>query len=153
MNNSRSDFLPNEITAVDISGWADILPRRCRVLAANLFADLFIGDTEGAVHMLEVSAASSAKIAFSEEEFRQRCVNDEDGWLLRPLADQCRAAGMNPTADQCYAFTQLPFLGGEYKTGNIWLCSWREWISYTASVYAQTKDFPDGSAVSIRIVD
>lgn len=79
MNNSRSDFLPNEITAVDISGWADILPRRCRVLAANLFADLFIGDTEGAVHMLEVSAASSAKIAFSEEEFRQRCVNDEDG--------------------------------------------------------------------------
>lgn len=122
-------------------------------LGANLFADVFVADEAGAVHMLEVSAASIAKIAASEPEFRQRCVDDEDGWLLRPLVDQCRSIGMSPDATQCYAFTTLPLLGGAYEAGNIWLCSWREWIDYTASVYAQTKDAPDGATVSIRVVD
>ena len=64
-----------------------------------------------------------------------------------------RSAGMNPTPSQCYAFTTLPLFGGEYKTDNIWMCSWSEWISYTASIYAQTKDLPDGTPVSISVVD
>jgi Domain of unknown function (DUF1851) len=102
--------------------------------------------------MLEVFAASIAEIAASEEEFRRRRRDDEDGWFLRPLVDQCRSAGMNPMSTQCYAFTRLPLFGGEYKVDNIWICSWDEWISYTASVRAQTKDLPDGSKVSIRVV-
>lgn len=153
MDHSRSDFLPDEVTAVDLSGWAGVLPAQCRVLGANLFADMFLADAAGAVHMLEVSAASIAKIADSEAEFRQRCIDDEDGWLLRPLVDRCRSAGMSPSATQCYAFTKLPVFGGEYKADNIWLCSWSEWITYTASMYAQIKDLPDGSRVSISVVD
>lgn len=153
MDHARSDFLLDGVTAADLSGWADILPARCRVVGANLFADIFLSDAYGAVHMLEVAAASITKIAASEEEFRHRCIDDEDGWLLRPLVDQCRSAGMNPTPSQCYAFTTLPLFGGEYKTDNIWMCSWSEWISYTASIYAQTKDLPDGTPVSISVVD
>ena len=153
MGQSRSDFLSDEMTAAQLTGWADILPAQSRILGANLFADVFLADAVGAVHMLEVSAASIAKIAVSEEEFRQRCVGDADGWLLRPLVDRCRSAGMILGASQCYAFTTLPLFGGEYKLDNIWMCSWREWISFTASVYSQTKDLPDGSAVKINVVD
>ena len=108
MNHERSDFLADEVRAVDLSGWADILPARFSVLGGNLFADIFLADETGAVHMLEVSAASIAKIAASEDEFRQRCIGDEDGWLLRSLVDQCRSAGMNPSDTQCYAFTTPP---------------------------------------------
>lgn len=153
MNHERSDFLADEVRAVDLSLWADILPARFSVLGGNLFADIFLADETGAVHMLEVSAASIARIAASEDEFRQRCIGDEDGWLLRSLVDQCRSAGMNPSDTQCYAFTTLPLFGGGYKPDNVWLCSWSEWISYTASIYRQTKGLPDGSTVSIKIVD
>jgi T6SS immunity protein Tdi1, C-terminal len=151
MNHGRSDFLPAGVKAANLSGWADILPSGCRVVGANLFADIFLADGVGAVHMLQVSAASIAEIAASEEEFHRRCIDDEDGWLLRPLVDRCRSAGMNPTSTQCYAFTTLPLFGGEYKVDNIWICSWSEWISLTASIHAQTKDLRDGSKISIHV--
>lgn len=145
-------FLPAEAAAIDLSEWSDILPTTCRVIAANLFADIFVADGDGAVHMLEVSLTSIARITASEEEFRRRCVDDEEGWLLRPLVDRCRSAGMKPKATQCYAFTQLPVLQGKYEVENIWLCSWNEWIDFTASIYAQIKDVPDGTKVRLRIV-
>jgi hypothetical protein len=152
MEQGRSDFLPNKVRGADLSEWVDILPARYSVLSANLFADIFLADEAGAVHMLEISAASIAKIAESESEFRRRCIDDEDGWLLRPLVDQCRSAGLIPNETQCYAFTTLPLFGGEYKPSNIWLCSWNEWISLTSSVYAQTKDLADGATVALKVV-
>ncbi|WEX86569.1 DUF1851 domain-containing protein [Sinorhizobium garamanticum] len=103
--------------------------------------------------MLEVSAASIAEIAGSEKEFHQRCVDDAEGWLLRPLVDRCRSAGIVLGPTQCYAFTTLPLFGGEYKVDNIWICAWKEWLSFTATIYSQTKDLPDGSPVAIKFVD
>lgn len=153
MDQGRSDFLRNEVRDADLSEWVDILPARYSVLTANLFADIFVVDEAGAVHMLEVSAASIAKIAECESEFRRRCIDDEDGWLLRPLVDQCRSAGLIPSETQCYAFTTLPLFGGEYEPGNVWLCSWDEWISFTASIYVQTKDLPDDTTISFKVVD
>jgi hypothetical protein len=123
MELGRSDFLPDDLTGVDLTAWADLLPNRHRILGANLFADMFVTDAAGAVHMLEVSAGSISKIATSEKEFRGRCIGDEDGWFLRPLVDRCRSAGKLPIATQCFAFTTLPLFGGEYAVSNIWICS------------------------------
>ncbi len=153
MQQNCSDFLADEITATQLNAWADLLPVPCRVLGANLFGDVFLADAAGAIHMLEVSAASIGEIAASEDEFHQRCVDDSEGWLLRPLVDRCRSAGMVLGPTQCYAFTTLPLFGGEYKVDNIWICTWKEWLSFTATIYAQTKDLPDGSSVAINFVD
>lgn len=103
--------------------------------------------------MLEVSAGEIAKIAGSEAAFRERCVDDADGWLLRPLVDRCRAAGLILGPSQCYAFTTLPLFGGEYTVDNIWMCSCRDWLAFTAKIYSETKDLPDGSTVKITIAD
>jgi hypothetical protein len=103
--------------------------------------------------MLEPAAASITQIAASEQEFWDRCDDDSDGWLLRPLVEQCYAAGMHLTERDCYAFTVLPFLGGQYNIENIWICPWQEWFSYTGSLYLQTKDLPDGTKITIRITD
>jgi hypothetical protein len=153
MQQNCADFLADEITAVQLDAWADLLPVACRVLGANLFGDMFVADAAGAIHMLEISAASIAEIAASEDDFHQRCVDDSEGWLLRPLADRCRSAGMLLGPTQCYAFTTLPLFGGEYKVDNIWICTWKEWLSFTATIYAQTKDLSDGSSVAIKFVD
>ena len=53
--------------------------------------------------------------------------------------------------EQCYAFTTLPLFGGEYEIENIWKCAWREWFGFLGSVYAQTKNLPDGSNVALVI--
>ncbi|MGX8013054.1 T6SS immunity protein Tdi1 domain-containing protein [Mesorhizobium sp. ORM8.1] len=148
-----SYFLSPDVTQADLSGWDEVLPHPYTVLCANCFADVFVADSTGVVHMLEVSAASISPIAVSEDEFRRQCVDDEEGWLLRPLVDRCQAVGMRLSEGQCYAFTALPFLGGLYEIDNVWISSWREWLGYTASIYAQTKDLPEGTGISIRLVD
>lgn len=149
-----ADFLPDDLIAdVDLTPWADILPKEHRVLKANLFGDMFLAGAEGSVHMLDVGVGTVTKIATTEEEFRLFCLIDEDGWLLRPLIGSCREAGMHLSKGQCYAFTTLPLFGGQYEPDNVWVCSWRDWISFTASIYSQTKELPDGATVSLRIID
>ncbi|MCV9963910.1 DUF1851 domain-containing protein [Pararhizobium sp. BT-229] len=63
------------------------------------------------------------------------------------------AAQRVPDPTQCYAFTTLPLFGGEYKVDNIWICPWEEWLRYTAAIYTQTKDLPDGATVVVDFVD
>ena len=153
MEQDRSDFLPVEITLTELAAWSDILPARCRVLGANLFADVFLADATGAVYMLEVSAGSIGKIAASEGAFRERCVDDADGWLLRALVDRCRSEGLILDPSQCYAFTTLPLFGGEYTVDNVWMSSCRDWVAFAATIYSETKDLPDGSTVRIVVKD
>ena len=146
-------FLPRASHDPDLEPWADMLPKEPRILGVTLFADVILTDREGAVHLLQPAAAGIDRIAGSEEEFRDRLPVDEDGWQLRGLADRCRAAGKICGERQCYAFTILPLLGGEYTVENIWTCPWREWFGFTADMYAQTKDQPDGARIRIQIVD
>jgi hypothetical protein len=153
MQQNHSNFLADKVAATQLSAWADILPVSCRVLGANLFGDVFVADADGAIHMLEVSAGSIEVIAASEDEFQRRCVDDLEGWFLRPLADRCRSAGMVPGHAQCYAFTTLPLFGGKYEVDNIWICPLKEWLSFTAAIYTQTKELPDGATVLIDFVE
>jgi Domain of unknown function (DUF1851). len=148
-----SYLLRERIEAADIEGWRGLLPDRCGIIAANLFGDVFIRDGSGAIHMLDVGAGTIEPICESEAEFRTRCVADEDGWLLRHLADRCRDAGLVPAPGQCYAFTTLPIFGGEYVPSNVWLCSWKEWLAVTADIYMQTKDLPDGTRILLDTGD
>jgi hypothetical protein len=153
MTDGPLEFLPAEALQCDLSAWDAVLPRGYRLLAANLFADFFLLDEAGAVHMLELSLGSVTAIAASEGEFRERLVEDSEGWLLRPLVDRCRAAGMSPAADECYAFTTLPVFGGLYQVENVELCSWREWIEFNAEICSQIRDVLDGGQVEIRVGD
>lgn len=54
---------------------------------------------------------------------------------------------------QCYAFKVPPVLGGDYVVENVWVAPWAEWFSFTADLFRQIKDLPDGTAVSFKVVD
>jgi hypothetical protein len=54
---------------------------------------------------------------------------------------------------QCYAFNTPPILGGDYTEANVWVAQWKEWFSFTADLFRQIKDLPDGSTVSLKVVD
>jgi hypothetical protein len=150
----RADyFLPRAADAADLSAWSTILPPVRCVLRTNLFGDAFFVDESGSVRMLERAGCSAEVIASSEEEFWRQVEEDEKGWQLRALADECRRTGKVLDEGQCYAFTILPVLGGGYTLENVWVAPWREWFSFTAEVFQQIKDLPDGSHVTIEVID
>jgi glutathione S-transferase len=103
--------------------------------------------------MLERAACTISQIAPSEEQFWRKVHDDEEGWQLRPLADKCRRAGKALEDGQCYAFTTPPILGGEYTEANVWVAPWLEWFAFTADLFQQIKDLPDGTPVSLRVTD
>lgn len=146
-------FLPRSADEADLSAWASILPPAARVLRTTLFCDAFIVDDVGSVHMLERAGCSSCLIASSEEEFWRNIKNDKQGWQLRHLADDCRSAGKVLADGQCYAFTIPPVLGGAYDADNVWIATISDWLPFTAQLFAQIKDLPDGSTVSLHVND
>ena len=151
MRDSDPDLPSVPVLTSDLHSWSEILPSGCRVLDTNLFGDVFLIGLSGSVYMLELAVGSISEVAASEAEFRRLCQIDEEGWLLRPLAARCRAVGMTLGPGQCYTFTTLPLFGGEYQVENIWKCAWRGWFGFLGSVYAQTKNLPDGSNVTLAI--
>jgi len=146
-------FLPEAADDTDLSAWSSILPTPARALRTSLFGDAFVVDGEGAVHMLQRAACTANHIAPSEEEFWRAVGDDIHGWQLRPLADDCRRAGRVLADGQCYAFTTPPVLGGGYTVENVWVASWNEWFSFTADLFQQIKNLPDGATVSFKVVD
>jgi hypothetical protein len=146
-------FLPKAADEADLSAWSPLMPAVARVLRTNLFGDVFVVDEGGSVHMLERAACSAERIASSEEDFWKQVHDDEQGWQLRPLADKCRRAAKILADGQCYAFTTLPVLGGDYTVENVWVAHWDEWFSFTADLFQQIKDLPDGSRVTFKVVD
>lgn len=146
-------LLPKAADDADLSSWASVLPNEARILCTNLFGDVFLVDGVGAVHMLERGGCSVTEIAPSEENFWRSLDADHEGWQLRPLADACRAEGKMLGESQCYAFAMLPLLGGDYTPENVWVASWHEWFSFTADMFHQTKDLPDGAAIELKFLD
>lgn len=146
-------FLPKVANEADLSAWSPIIPASGRVIGTNLFGDVFIVDRDGAVHMLERAACTVSHIASSEEEFWRQIDVDVEGWQLRPLVDVCRGSGKVLGDGQCYAFTTLPVLGGDYAVDNIWVAASEEWFAFTADIFQQIKDLPDGTQVSFKVTD
>lgn len=146
-------FLPITADDADLSEWLPIIPAPAHILRTNLFGDAFIVDEGGKVHMLERSACTAKQIASSEDEFWRQVEKDAEGWQLRPVADACRRVGKVLAGRQCYAFTTPPALGGGYNVKNIWVALWEEWFSFTAYLFQQIKDLPDGATVRLKVVD
>ncbi|TCQ01912.1 T6SS immunity protein Tdi1 domain-containing protein [Sphingomonas sp. PP-CC-3A-396] len=146
-------FLPTAAHATDLSAWASIIPTGCRVLRSNLFGDMFLLAPDGVMHMFDRGGFSVERIARSEKVFWREVQDDPEGWQFRPLADECRRAGKVLMADQCYAFTTPPVLGGDYSVENVWVAPWREWFSFTAELFRQIEGLPDGAAISLKIED
>jgi hypothetical protein len=151
--NAIDYFLPTAADRSDLSAWTSLLPSRSRVLRTNLFGDPFLVDAAGAVHMLDRGGCSIELVATSEEDFWREVQGDALGWQLRPLADECRRAGKVLADGQCYAFTTPLILGGDYRVENVWVAPWREWFSFTSDLFNQVGGLPDGSTVSLKVVE
>jgi len=121
--------------------------------ARNCFADVFLLDEVGQVYFFDISSSELSKIAEDQDEFRSLISDDCDGWLLRPLVDACRHAGLGLKEGQCYAFKLPTLLGGEYRTENICVAVLDEWMRFMRDMHHQVGHLPDGATVDIEFVD
>jgi hypothetical protein len=144
-------FLPDSPTEAELSLWEQLLPPGARSIQANLFGDVFLVDRFGAIHLLDLGACSISQIACSEQAFQLELVLDPQNWQLRGLANACRQVGMRLRENQCFAFTKLPILGGEYELENVWIAPRDEWFGFTADIWRQIRDLPDGAHVQLRV--
>jgi hypothetical protein len=138
-----------------LNSWHWLVPREFTLWLVNRIADLFIVLPDGTIHMLDVGGGTLEKIAESRHEFCVR-IDEEDNanaWLAIPLVDKLEAAGVILAPGQCYAFKQLPILGGDYVAENFSPLSVGDWVASCGSIHEQLRDVPDGTHVSLKVVN
>jgi hypothetical protein len=136
-----------------LSGWVPPLPESFTVCMVNRFGDVFAVYDDGSVHMLDIGMGVVERLADGRDQFCDLIdLNDNaKDWLMIPLTDACRDAGLVLSENQCYGFKVLPILGGEYTVENVVACDLSIQYSFTADIFRQTKDLPDGTKVEIAL--
>jgi hypothetical protein len=136
-------------------GWERLLPTEFTVWLMNRFGDLFLVLTDGSVHMLDIGIGSFKKVAESKDEFCR--LIDESGnannWMMIPLVDQLRVAGVHLQSGQCYSFLIPPVLGGDYTIENTIVIPIFEHFGVYGSYHEQLTGVADGTTVVIKVVN
>jgi len=105
--------------------------------------------------MLDVGAGALERVADNRSHFGDLLDmnGNADNWLMIPLVDECRKAGMQLGSSQCYGFKIPPVLGGKYELSNVEPIHLAVHYSFLADIYKQTKDLPDGTPIKAVVVE
>ena len=136
-----------------LSDWVPPLPPSFTVWMVNLFGDVFAVYNDGSVHMLDLGTGALERVADNREHFCDLADRDDNAsdWLMIPLVDACRAAGLVLSSAQCYGFKIPPLLSGKYEVDNVAPRDLAEYFASMADLVRQTKELPDGTKVEIVI--
>ncbi len=119
----------------------------------NRFGDLFFVDDTGVVLWLNITDGELSEVAADVDEFF-KLLDDEDNaadWFLMGLVDEAVEAGKTLEPSQCYGFSTLPVLGGEFELSNVCISSVESYWKFCAGIHAQIDGLPDGAEVEIDI--
>ena len=148
-----------DITSIEVeklfASWLWLLDDEAEIepWLMNCFGDLFFLDEDGTVIWLNVTDGELTEVAGSPDEFTQMLENDEhfSEWFLPGLVDDLQEAGNTLQPGQCFAFRQLPVLGGDYELPNITSCSVQSYWDFCGVIHAQIDGLPDGEEVDIDV--
>jgi len=136
-----------------LASWAWLVPRQFTVWIMNRFGDLFLVFEDGSVHMLDVGRGSLERVADNRDDFANRVDEGTNAneWLMIPLVDELRKAGVVPGPTECYSYVQLPVLGGDYTRGNTRVVSIAHHYKAFGPIHETIKDIPDGTVVKFDV--
>jgi hypothetical protein len=134
--------------------WKWLVFGEVSLLAVNPFGDLFLQDTHGRVHRLDVTSGTISVVATSTSEFREaaRDSGKKRDWFLDELAEQAKRKGCNPGKGQCVG-GKIPFVFAQSANApdNLYVADIYEYVSLMGDLHGQMKNVPDGGQVRIRI--
>lgn len=136
--------------------WVPPLPAGFTLWLVNRFGDAFVvPEGDNSVYLLDVGVGTFVRLADDRSHFADLLDVDDNAanWLLIPLVDACRGAGMTLSRSECYGFKVPPILGGEYEVANVEPTDLSVHYSFLGDIYKQTKDLPDGTRINTVVVD
>jgi len=153
--------LDNYLLQLDGLDWSQLLgcwsslPRSATIWLANQFGEPFLVYEDGSVHHFDPQAGEVEQVAQSRDEFASLLdqIDNANQWLLIPLVEAAREAGLTLRPGQCYGFAQPTVLGGEYAVSNVRVKTMGEYFAFLADLHAQIRDLPDGAEVEIQWTD
>ena len=139
-----------------LAPWAPHLPQGFVLWFANCFGEpILVLDEDGSVHRLDLEGGELERLADSRDAF-QDALEDPDNiadWLMVPLVDECRAAGLDLGPGQCYGFAHPTVIGGEYELENVRVKTLAEYAHFLAGMHDQIRDLPDGAKIELEFTD
>lgn len=134
--------------------WKWLASGEFNLLAVNAFGDLFLQDSRGWAHRLDVTSGTISPIATSTEEFREAAkdVRRKKDWLLEDLAEQAEHEGCCPGKGQCLG-GKIPFVFAQSANApdNMYVADLYEFVSFMGDLHSQMKNVPDGGQVKIKV--
>jgi hypothetical protein len=149
------DYLINQ-AGIDwsavLSTWHWLVPKEFTIWFVNRIGDLFLVLDDGTVHMLDVGGGTLQKVADSRDDFKAKIDEGENAneWLAIPLIIRLVAAGVTLKPKECYAFKQLPILGGDYIVENFAPMAIADYLGAYGSIHEQLQCVPDGTKVVLK---
>lgn len=138
-----------------ITTWHWRLPPRFTAWIMNRFGDLFLRTDDGSIHVLRLDDGSLSCLANSKDEFCQKIDERENAndWLMIPLVDRLVATGKTLKQGECYAFVQIPLIGGDYTIDNVVIRTVAFQYAALGPIFQQMEGLPDGTPVKFEIRD
>lgn len=134
------------------ASWHWLLPPLFTTWMMNRFGDLFLKTEDGKIHRLALDDGSLEVLADSKDQFCDKL--DQPGvandWLMIPLVDSLVAVGKTLHEGQCYAFIQIPILGGDYVVENVTVRDVARQYAALGPIFEKLKDIPDGTSVVFK---
>jgi hypothetical protein len=133
--------------------WEWLVNGKFGLLAVNAFGGLFLEDTQGTVHRLDVTGGTMSMIASSSEEFTKAASSGKAGkWLLDDLLAQAEQRGLHPHKGQCIGYKiPLVFKESASAADNTYVADLYEYVAFMGDLHGQIRDVADRGQVRMRV--
>lgn len=124
-------------------------------LCASPFGDVFLFDVSGAIWLISTLEGTLERVFDSRDHFVSAIAtrDGQDEYLSGSLALAAEAAGLVLGADDVYAHTVPPILGGSFEVANVQTLSFVVAVSIAGQLHRQVKDLPPGTRISHFFLD
>jgi hypothetical protein len=132
--------------------WRWLCPNPVSLIARDAFGDLFLRDSAGQIHRLDVGIGNLLKVADSETKFKELATSKRDEWFADSDEVAAAAKGLKPNANQCIGFA-VPLVLRTTSTSpnNPYVADLHEHVSFLGDMNRQLANLPDGTEVRLAI--
>jgi hypothetical protein len=137
-----------------LTEWRWLCSTPMKLIARNVFANLFLRHESGEIYRLDVAGGKLTKVADSEVEFCKLAATPEKRreWFAEAREQWAAAQGLKPNATQCVGFSvPLVFAESGSRDNTPYVVDVYEHVSFLGDLHRQISDVPDGGKVRLVI--
>ena len=137
-----------------LEDWRWLCPEAMRLVARNLYGDLFLADNAEKIWMLHIGNGNKKIVATSLTEFQRLAATAEkrEEWFQESEAEAASRRGLAPNDSQCIGF-KMPIIFKESSSlsDNAYVADLYEFVSVSGSIHRQISGLPDGAKARLIV--